>query len=73
MPLTAHGERMKARLTKEYGEKKGTSVLYAMRNSGKLKGIDMISGGRARPRQDVERAARKRKYKGSVDDPMTLG
>ena len=35
MPLTAHGDRMKARLKAEYGRKKGDSVLYASRNAGK--------------------------------------
>ena len=40
MPLTAKGAEVKSALTKEYGEKKGESVLYAMKNSGKLSGFD---------------------------------
>ena len=34
MPLTAKGSEIKKNLVKEYGEKKGTSVLYAGKNSG---------------------------------------
>jgi hypothetical protein len=40
MPLTAKGEKVKSALTKEYGEKKGESVLYGLKNKGKLTGID---------------------------------
>jgi hypothetical protein len=41
MPLTPHGQRMQARLQKEYGsEKKGTSVFYAMIQKGKIKGAE---------------------------------
>ena len=43
MPLTAKGEEIKASLVKEYGEKKGTSVLYAGKNSGRFTGIDSAS------------------------------
>jgi len=40
MPLTAKGEKIKSALTKEYGEKKGESVLYAGKNKGTFTGID---------------------------------
>jgi len=40
MPLTAKGTEVKAALTKEYGEKKGESVLYAGKNKGTFTGID---------------------------------
>jgi len=40
VPLTAKGEKIKQALVKEYGEKKGTSVLYAGKNSGRFTGID---------------------------------
>jgi hypothetical protein len=40
MPLTAKGTEIKAALTKEYGEKKGESVLYAGKNKGTFTGID---------------------------------
>ena len=38
-PLTKKGEKIKKKLTKEYGAKKGTSILYAMENKGTAKGI----------------------------------
>lgn len=38
MPLTDKGKTVLKAMTKQYGEKKGKSVLYAMINSGKLKG-----------------------------------
>lgn len=40
MPLTAKGEEIKSALVKEYGEKKGESVLYAGKNAGTFTGID---------------------------------
>ena len=40
MPLTKKGEEIKSALVKEYGEKKGTSILYAGKNSGKFTGIN---------------------------------
>lgn len=39
MPLTAKGKKIKKELQKEYGAKKGTSILYAMENKGTVKGI----------------------------------
>ena len=35
MPMTPHGQRMRARLGAEYGREKGDQVLYASRNAGK--------------------------------------
>ena len=40
MPLTQKGEEIKSALTKEYGAKKGESVLYAGKNAGTFTGID---------------------------------
>ena len=40
MPLTAKGEKIKANLVKEYGEKVGERVLYAGKNKGTFTGID---------------------------------
>jgi hypothetical protein len=41
MPLTAKGEKILASLVEQYGsEKKAKSVLYAMKNAGKITGID---------------------------------
>ena len=39
MPLTKKGQKMKKELVKEYGKKKGESVLYAMEKKGTAKGI----------------------------------
>lgn len=40
MPLTRKGREIKKALVKEYGQKEGTSILYAGKNSGKFTGID---------------------------------
>ena len=40
MPLTSKGKKVLSAMTKEYGAKKGKSVMYAMKNAGKLSGID---------------------------------
>ena len=40
MPLTKKGSEIKSAMTKEYGEKKGTSVFYASKNAGTIKGVD---------------------------------
>lgn len=39
MPLTKKGQKIKAAMIAEYGEKKGKAVFYASENSGKLKGV----------------------------------
>jgi hypothetical protein len=40
MPLTKKGSKIKAAMTKEYGEEKGTSVFYASKNKGTITGVD---------------------------------
>lgn len=40
MPLTDKGETIKKSLVEQYGEKKGTSILYAGKNKGTFTGID---------------------------------
>jgi hypothetical protein len=40
MPLTPKGAKVKKAMSKEYGEKKGAGVFYAMINSGKLAGVE---------------------------------
>jgi len=40
MPLTAKGRKIKKALGKEYGAKKGESIFYAMRNAGKITGVE---------------------------------
>jgi hypothetical protein len=39
-PLTAKGSQIMENMKKEYGPKKGESVFYASRNSGKISGVD---------------------------------
>ena len=39
MPLTKKGQKIKKELVKEYGKKKGESVLYAMEKKGTAKGL----------------------------------
>jgi len=45
MPLTSKGNEILSKLEKEYGTEHGKSVLYAMKNSGKITGIDEMSEG----------------------------
>ena len=40
MPLTEKGRTIKSALVKEYGHDKGRSVFYAMKNAGKITGVD---------------------------------
>lgn len=40
MPLTAKGIKIRKRLRKFYGKKKGDEVFYAMINEKKLKGVE---------------------------------
>ena len=43
MPLTAKGEKILSHMREEYGsEKKAEEVLYALKNSGKITGIDAM-------------------------------
>ena len=39
MPLNKKGKKNKKDMEKRYGKKKGQSVFYAMKNSGKLKNV----------------------------------
>ena len=39
MPLTAKGKKIKAAMTKKYGEKKGEDIFYASANKGTIKGV----------------------------------
>ena len=39
MPLTAKGKKIKAAMTRTYGQKKGARVFYASENSGRIKGV----------------------------------
>lgn len=40
MPLTKKGNTILGSMRKEYGAKKGASVFYASRNSGRIKGVE---------------------------------
>jgi hypothetical protein len=50
MPLTAKGNKIMSAMRSQYGEKKGTSVFYASRNKGTIKGVDPES---SRPSKDA--------------------
>jgi len=45
MPLNEKGKKIMENMKKEYGDKKGESVFYAMENSGKLKGVKKAKKG----------------------------
>lgn len=44
MPLNAKGRKVMARMRETYGNR-AERVFYAMRNSGKLRGVDRESSG----------------------------
>ena len=39
MPLTKKGKKVLRKMKQEYGTKKGTSVFYASKNKGRLRGV----------------------------------
>jgi hypothetical protein len=39
MPLTKKGAKIKRKMKKTYGSKKGEQVFYASANKGKIKGV----------------------------------
>ena len=39
MPLTKKGRKIKRRMMKTYGKKKGTRVFFASANSGRIRGV----------------------------------
>ena len=45
MPLNKKGEKIMKKMKKEYGNKKGEAVFYAMENSGKLKDVKKAKKG----------------------------
>ena len=40
MPLTPKGKRILAAMRKQYGSKRGESVLYASQNKGTINGVE---------------------------------
>ncbi|MGA7540347.1 MAG: hypothetical protein WBW93_16445 [Steroidobacteraceae bacterium] len=54
MPLTQKGKEIKRNLVGEYGEKRGTAILYAGKNSGRFTGIDALSKAIAAGEREAE-------------------
>lgn len=54
MPLTSKGEKIERKLEAEYGAKKGESVLYALKNAGKVTGIDKLKEAAAAGAREAE-------------------
>jgi hypothetical protein len=44
MPLTENGKEIRSSLVKEYGHDRGRQVFYAMKNKGKITGVDDDTG-----------------------------
>lgn len=44
MPLSKAGKKIKANLEKQYGEKKGEGIFYAMENKGEIPGMKKMKG-----------------------------
>ena len=40
MPMTKKGRRIKAKMEKTYGKKKGEQVFYASANAGTIEGVE---------------------------------
>ena len=43
MPLTEKGNKTKSALVAQYGHDKGRQVFYAMKNAGKISGVDAVN------------------------------
>ena len=56
MPLTPKGKEIMSSMKKQYGSKKGKSVFYASKNSGKITGVDKGFYGHIYPDQLEHRA-----------------
>lgn len=50
MPFTKKGSEIMKNMKSEYGSKKGASVFYASKNSGKIKGVDKHFYGHLNPK-----------------------
>lgn len=50
MPLNAKGIKVMAKLVKEYGEKKGRNIFYAMINDGKLTDVEKLKMVKKEPK-----------------------
>lgn len=48
MPMTAKGKKVMKSMTKTYGKDKAKQVFYAMKNEGKLKGVEGKSKKKAK-------------------------
>ena len=46
MPLNKKGKKIKAKMEKEYGKKKGKQVFYASENKGTIKGVTKKKKGK---------------------------
>lgn len=53
MPLNSKGEKIKAAMERQYGQKKGDSVFFASENSGKIKGVTQTESKKHRPGQSL--------------------
>lgn len=61
MPLSSKGQEIMAAMKHQYGSKKGESVFYASKNSGKISGVDS-------PSQDSRQF-----FKSAVKDALSKG
>ena len=61
MPLTTKGKKIKAAMTKKYGEKKGEDIFYASANKGTVKGV--AQGQKLKAGGSVGKAGSKAKSK----------
>jgi hypothetical protein len=65
MPLTTKGKKIKAAMTKKYGEKKGEDIFYASVNKGTIEGVakgkKLAKGGAVRKTSKPKKSKTKSK------------
>jgi hypothetical protein len=65
MPLTTKGKKIKAAMTKKYGEKKGEDIFYASANKGTIEGVakgkKLAKGGAVRKTSKPKKSKAKSK------------
>ena len=73
MPLTHKGRVIKRALVKRYGKKKGTSILYAGKNSGRFTGIDRAQRSMYVPDEEDMMVMDKASFRQAMRDAVMSG
>ena len=68
MPLSKAGKKIKAKLEKQYGEKKGEGIFYAMENKGEIPGMNKMKGYAKGGDTKTTKSRKRRSESDSQDD-----